>query len=49
MLDKNEINVLVLLICEKQIAMIRNNHSNFNDEAYISLEKLKAKIKEMEK
>lgn len=48
MLNLDEVNVLVQLICEKQIAMIKNNHSNFADEKYTELEKLKIKLKGLE-
>ena len=48
MLNTNEVNILVQLICEKQTAMIRNNHSSFADEEYINLERLKVKVKSLE-
>ena len=48
MLNTEEVKVLVQLICEKQTAMIRDNHSSFADEEYINLEKLKIKVKDLE-
>lgn len=48
MLNTDEVKILVQLICEKQTAMIRDNHSSFADEEYIGLERLKVKIKDLE-
>ena len=48
MLSTEEVKMLVQLICEKQTAMIRNNHSSFADEEYIGLERLKVKVKDLE-
>lgn len=48
MLNTEETNTLVGLICEKQTAMIISNHGSFADEEYINLERLKIKVKEME-
>ena len=48
MLNTEDVKVLVQLICEKQTAMIINNHSSFTDEKYINLEKLKVKVKDLE-
>lgn len=48
MLNTEEVGILVQLICEKQTAMIRNNHSSFADEEYIRLERLKVRVKDLE-
>ena len=48
MLSTDEVKILVQLICERQTAMIRNNHSSFADKEYIDLERLKVRVKELE-
>ena len=48
MLNTEEVKMLVQLICEKQTAMIKDNHSSFSSEEYIGLERLKVKVKDLE-
>jgi hypothetical protein len=47
-LNLEEINTLVQLICERQTAMIISNHSSFTDKEYLELERLKVKVKGLE-
>ena len=44
---KEEKEVLLDLICSKQIHLILKNHKNYENEKYKNLEELKVKIKDM--
>ena len=44
---KEEKEVLLDLICSKQIHLILENHKNYENEKYQNLEELKVKIKDM--
>lgn len=44
---KEEKEVLLDLICSKQIRLILKNHKNYENEKYQNLEELKVKIKDM--
>lgn len=45
MLEPNEINVIIALICKEQQNLIKNN--NYNSKEYLELEQLKIKMKSM--
>lgn len=47
MLTKEEKEILVELICDKQNRMIIKDHRKYESKKYKSLEKLKVKIKDM--
>lgn len=44
---KEEKEVLLDLICSKQIHLILKNHENYESKKYQNLEELKVKIKDM--
>lgn len=44
---KEEKEVLLDLICSKQIHLILKNYKNYENEKYQNLEELKVKIKDM--
>ena len=44
---KEEKEVLLDLICSKQIHLILKNHKNYENEKHQNLEELKVKIKDM--
>lgn len=44
---KEEKEVLLDLICSKQIHIILKNHENYESKKYQNLEELKVKIKDM--
>ena len=46
-MNREEINILLELICNEQIHMIINDHMKYESEKYIRLEELKVKIKDM--
>lgn len=43
MLDKDEVKVIIALICEKQDKIIKDN--DYNSEEYLKLEQIKIKLK----
>lgn len=45
--SKEEKEVLLDLICSKQIHLILKNHKNYENKKYQILEELKVKIKDM--
>lgn len=47
MLSKEEKEILVELICDKQNRMIIKDHIKYESKKYKNLEKLKVKIKDM--
>ena len=49
MLTKEEKEILVELICDKQNRMIIKDHRKYESKKYKNLEKLKVKIKDMQK
>lgn len=44
---KEEKEILLDLICSKQIHLILKNHKNYENKKYQNLEELKVKIKDM--
>ena len=47
MINKEEKKILLELICNEQIHMIIKDHTKYDSDKYIKLEKLKVKIKDM--